>query len=100
MIPASNAMLASAIPGPPRAFVVIARLSKSSPRKPANRPASETERILTIQLPRRKAVIIHSEKPRIRSSFNQTKAKYAGIKNANETLPIASSASANSLRFL
>src|SRR5207237_4940884 len=45
MIPASNATLASTIPGPPRALVVIARLIRSNPRNPAKRPASDTETI-------------------------------------------------------
>src|SRR5229473_4492390 len=92
MIPASNATLAKTIPGPPRALVVIARLIRSNPRKPAKRPASETERILTTQLPTMKAAIIDHDKPRTRSSFNPTIAKYAGIKNANDTFPMASSA--------
>src|SRR5207237_6613727 len=34
-------------PGPPRAFVVIARSIRSSPRNPAKRPASDTEKIFT-----------------------------------------------------
>src|SRR5437899_979389 len=96
MIPASNATLPSTIPGPPRAFVVIARLIRSSPRNPAKRPASDTEKIFTTQLPAIKATITHRDRPRIRSSFNPTIAKYAGIKKANETFPIASSASENS----
>src|SRR6266852_5369650 len=92
MIPASKATLARTMPGPPRAFVVIARLSKSKPRNPANRPANDTERILTTQLPIMKAAVIPSDRPRTRSSFNPTIAKYAGIKNANDTFPMASSA--------
>src|SRR5438132_22268 len=95
MIPASNATLASTIPGPPRALVVIARLIRSNPRNPAKRPASDTERILTTQLPTMKAAIIDNDTPRTRSSFNPTIAKYAGIKNANDTFPMASSASEN-----
>src|SRR5213595_2350286 len=70
MIPASNATLPSTIPGPPRAFVVIARLIRSSPRNPAKRPASDTEKIFTTQLPAIKATITHRDRPRIRSSFN------------------------------
>ncbi len=86
MIPASKATLASTIPGPPRAFVVIARFTRSSPRNPARRPANETERIFTTQLPRRNAATIQNEKPRIRSSFNPTIAKYSGFPDSVEGL--------------
>src|SRR5579871_6002656 len=55
MIPASKATLASTIPGPPRAFVVIERFRRSNPRNPANRPARDTETIFTTQLPTRNA---------------------------------------------
>src|SRR5947209_17540017 len=100
MIPASSATLASTIPGPPRALVVIARLIRSNPRNPAKRPASDTERILTTQLPTMKAAIIDNDTPRTRSSFSHTIAKYAGIKNANDTFAKASRASEKNQRFM
>src|SRR5262252_1477495 len=100
MIPASNATLANTIPGPPRALVVIARFTKSSPRNPANLPARETDSTLTTQLPARKAAIIPSDSPRTKSSLKPTIAKYTGINTANDILEIASSASAKILRFL
>src|SRR5439155_18848892 len=56
---------------PPRALVVMARLIRSRPWNPAKRAASDTERILTRQLPRMKAAAISSEKPRTRSSFKK-----------------------------
>src|SRR5207245_6670656 len=64
------------------------------------RPDSDTETIVTTHLPTINAAISDNDKPRTRSSFKPTIAKYAGIKNANDPFPKASSASENSLRFL
>jgi hypothetical protein len=41
-----------------RAFVVMARLTRSNPRNPAKRAASETEKTLTMQVPAMNAKII------------------------------------------